>query len=155
MNQRESYVVGTAWERFWPKVLISDGCWEWTAGKDNRGYGRFQADGFRLAHRWAWFILNGPIPDGLELDHLCRNQGCVNPFHLEPVTHAVNVARAFADQTHCLRGHPYDAENTYRTPGGRRRCRQCKLEYDRIYREEHREQIREGDRGRVRQRRKL
>ena len=97
--------------RFWNKVRIGPTpidrpdlgpCWEWTAHRDRRGYGRFavgsQTDGsYRsaaLAHRLAYETLVGPIPDGLEPDHLCRNQPCVNPGHLEPVTHAVNLQRS-------------------------------------------------------------
>ena len=83
-----------------------------------------------LAHRMIYELLVGPIPDGLEIDHLCRNRGCVNPGHMEPVTHRENlmrgdtVAAANPAKTHCIRGHPYDDENTYRY-GSHRYCRAC------------------------------
>jgi hypothetical protein len=113
-------------ERFWEKVDKSGGCWEWTAYK-RQGYGRFSMPGGPvLAHRLAWLMLIGPIPAGLVLDHLCRNPGCVNPAHLEPVTPGVNVMRgtgpiaANATKTHCPAGHPYD-----RISAKRRECRTC------------------------------
>lgn len=87
-------------ERFWEKVDLGL-CWEWTAFRDVNGYGRFGV-GSRTAgtarvmqaHRWAWEHLVGPVPPGLELDHLCGNKGCVNPDHLEPVAHDENMRRA-------------------------------------------------------------
>lgn len=84
-------------ERFWPKVdrRGPDECWPWLATLDRYGYGTFH-DGRRLtgAHRMAYELLRGPIPDGLELDHLCRTRGCVNPAHLEAVTHRENMGRS-------------------------------------------------------------
>lgn len=88
-------------DRFAAKVAIDDtGCWIWTAGRDDDGYGQFRADDrTRQAHVWIWEqVLSGPVggrlPEGLELDHMCRNRACVNPEHLELVTHTVNVERA-------------------------------------------------------------
>lgn len=91
--------TGTVTERFWPKVeRVEDGCWLWTASLTGDGYGRISLGGkfgpMGLAHRVAYELLVGPIPEGLELDHLCRVRRCVNPEHLEPVTHAENVRRA-------------------------------------------------------------
>lgn len=86
-------------ERFLHKIAIQpDGCWLWIASKRKRdGYGDFRVDGHtQLAHRWAYVYFVGPIPEGLELDHTCRNPSCVHPEHLEPVTHRVNHIRGAA-----------------------------------------------------------
>ena len=114
-------------ERFWSKVELSAGCWEWLAGKNQYGYGRFSYGGKDwLAHRYAYTILVGPIPDGLQLDHLCRNRGCVRPHHLEAVEPVMNSRRGMvATKTKCVRGHPFTAENT-RTSRGYRECVACK-----------------------------
>jgi hypothetical protein len=85
--------------RFWSKVDKGGpgGCWVWTASLNNMGYPRFNAgDREMLAHRFAYEDVVGPIPDGLELDHLCRRPVCVNPAHLEPVTHRENMRRMVA-----------------------------------------------------------
>lgn len=116
-------------ERFWPKVDKGgpDGCWLWTASFNPYGYGQFYT-GSRLgkAHRFAYELVVGPIPDGLELDHLCRNRGCVNPAHLEPVTHVENQRRM--RKSHCFRGHAYDEANTLKLRDGKRQCRSCNRE---------------------------
>ena len=127
----------TTSERFWSKVNRHGPipefrpdlgrCWIWEAARtDNGQYGRFY-DGHRMAyvHRWAWESVQGPIPEGLHIDHLCRVTLCVNPAHLEPVTQAENNRRASRLITHCLQGHPYDEKNTYTRPQGGRRCREC------------------------------
>lgn len=122
-------------ERFWAKVRIADDdeCWEWTASVCDEGYGRFNANDIELpstlAHRIAWTWLVGPIPDGLTLDHLCRNTSCVNPNHLEPVTASENSRRAIPwnrGKTHCVHGHEFDEANTYVCRNGRRACRTCR-----------------------------
>lgn len=120
-------------ERFWAKVLKTDeGCWIWIAGKSTKGYGKFNLGGRTVsAHRLSYEWARGPIPEGRELDHLCRNRACVKPDHLEPVAHHENVLRGNlgkATATHCGYGHPYTSENTYvRKDGKGKDCRQCKL----------------------------
>ena len=80
--------------RFVDKILIGDGCWEWQGARSGNGYGTLGVDGrTRLAHRLSYQHFIGPIPDGLDLDHLCRVRWCVNPRHLEPVTRSVNATR--------------------------------------------------------------
>ena len=116
--------------RFWTKVQPqSNGCWEWTAAKDGKGYGAFNIGGkMRLAHRVAYDTLIGPMPKGLESDHLCRNISCVYPAHIEPVTRSENLRRArllLVPKTHCPHGHPYTDDNLYINPKGHRLCRTC------------------------------
>lgn len=119
-------------ERFWPKVMLGEsGCWLWTASVSTAGYGQFWT-GRRIAaaHRIAYEEFVGPIPEGLQLDHLCRNRGCVNPAHLEPVTCRENLMRGDTPaarqlrRTHCPSGHPYAGDNLY-VYKGERRCREC------------------------------
>lgn len=121
-------------KRFWSKVDFTGDCWIWTAAVDKDGYGRFRTPTTHIrAHRWAWERVNGPIPEGLMIDHLCRNPGCVNPAHLEPVTNRENQLRGVGfpaknvARTHCPKGHPYNTENT-RHHKGRRICRTCERE---------------------------
>lgn len=116
----------------------STGCMLFTGTLDRDGYGRLQVNGRRwVAHRAAYELAHGPIPDGLTLDHLCRVRNCVNPAHLEPVTLRENVLRGEGQSarnavaTHCHQGHPFDEANTYRRPGGGRTCRACKRITDR------------------------
>ncbi len=121
--------------RFWSKVDTTGECWEWTAAKDRYGYGKFWIDGKRKkAHRVAYELEVGEIPQGLELDHLCRNTACVRPDHLEAVTHKQNTLRGEglsaqnARKTHCDSGHPFDDANTYVRRYGGRDCRTCNRE---------------------------
>lgn len=127
-------IDGTVEYRFWSKVDKSETCWLWTAGRNLQGYGRFtELYGTRLAHRISWEMLVGPIPEWLELDHLCRTPACVRPSHLEPVTSRVNVLRGEgipaknAQKTHCKHNHKFTPENTYNPPGqpNSRMCREC------------------------------
>ncbi len=118
-------------ERFRKKYVVNlEGCWLWTGSVGKTGYGRLGGPG-TSAHRRSYMMAVGPIPDGLELDHLCRVRCCVNPDHLEPVTHQENVRRGISGHleratTHCPKGHPYDDKNTYHTPAGKRDCRECR-----------------------------
>src|SRR5262245_5795537 len=111
-----------------------NGCLFWTGCRTKLGYGRFNVcDPARvgLAYRWWWEQANGLVPEGLELDHLCRNPPCVEPTHLEAVTHKTNLLRGegvsakHARKTHCDFGHLYDESNTYRRKNGSRECRVC------------------------------
>ena len=135
--------------RFWAKVAKSDGCWLWI-GKTNRGgygqaydhrgssKGRHQA----LAHRMAYELAIGPIPDGLTLDHLCRTRACVRPDHLRPCTIGENLrapgATTFqarnAAKTRCKRGHELAGENLSVNNRGQRVCLTCYRERKRLYR---------------------
>ena len=125
-------------ERFWAKVNKSGGgCWEWTGPKARGGYGAFWTGTKQVgAHCYAYELLIGPIPEGCEIDHLCRNHGCVNAAHMEAVTHQENTLRGntqaarHAAKTHCPQGHAYDLINTYRRPDGCRQCRTCRREAD-------------------------
>lgn len=113
-------------------------CWMWTGALDKGGYGR---RGRTSAHRWSYEHHVGPIPDGLEIDHLCRVRACVNPLHLEPVTKQENIARAVPFRTPrrkreaCANGHAYDATTTYVRPSGKRQrsCKKCAAAYMREY----------------------
>jgi len=128
-------------ERFWNKCIPepNGGCWLWVGGLRGHGYGvvgsrRAMKRWSVQAHRMSYEALIGPIPHGLELDHRCSVSCCVNPAHLDPVTHRENVRRGQVGRTTAIRqsskrycpiGHPYDQENTY-WQGHRRSCRACR-----------------------------
>lgn len=115
--------------RFWRRVVRNpeDGCWDWTGAGRADGYGRLMV-GWKYirAHRFAYRMLVGPIPNGLDLDHLCRNRRCVNPAHLEPVTRRENLARGIGwsgvngRKKACYKGHPLVMGSN-----GKRRCKTC------------------------------
>ena len=146
--------------RFMARVVVTEwGCWEWQDSLNKGGYGQFQMNGKRLlAHRASYLLHVGPIPDGLDLDHLCHTRDpdcpggdgcphrrCVAPDHLEPVTRSVNLQRGNTGLwrtyiTHCPKNHPYDEVNTYYSRRGGRGCRQCRSEASRKYHERKRAQ---------------
>ena len=125
-------------ERFWLRVQKTDTCWIWTGAKTGSGYGVITGEYNSatkkcpavLAHRYSYLIHNGELPE--ELDHVCFNTDCVNPHHLEAVTHAENMRRSDmkrgirSAKTHCPKGHPYSGKNLfYRASRNRRECRTC------------------------------
>ena len=131
--------------RFWKFVVKGSTCWWWS--RDKQGYGHFviKSPVYVMAHRWSYEYAYGPIPEGLVIDHLCRNESCVNPDHLEAVTAGENQRRGDTSRngyingniykTHCLNGHEFTSENTYLSQG-HRKCRTCHLERYRAARDE-------------------
>lgn len=123
------------------------GCWVWTGKINRRGYG-YAGPNNRAAHRILYELHVGPIPDGLVIDHLCRNKLCVNPAHLEPVTPKENTLRGIgptavnALKTHCPKGHPYDDSNT-KDRGHGRECRVCYNARTRLYKQRVRQEARQ------------
>jgi len=129
---------GSDTDRFWSMVAKGpDGsCWLWTASVQVRrgGYGQFKVGGkTRRTHIVAYELIVGAIPNGKVLDHLCRTPRCVNPAHLDPVTHGENTRRGMAPSAiayrtnRCQRGHAFTEANTIRRPNrpGKRECRTC------------------------------
>lgn len=128
-------------ERFKRKVFIDTlcvsgkpelgPCWLWTPSVNEHGYGRLLVDGVWIkAHRLSYELFKGLLPDDLEVDHLCRIRKCVNPDHLELVTHEVNQSRAIMFnglKTHCVNGHEFTTFNTYIRRNGGRQCKTCTL----------------------------
>jgi hypothetical protein len=137
----------TVLERFMAKVVWNGGedeCWIWEGSVSPNGYGEFWLDGVKqFAHRVAYKLFVGPIPEGLQVDHVrergCVNRNCVNPAHLEPVAQRENLLRGdtisakASAATHCPQGHPYDAENTHVRANGHRQCRACQRIRQRAY----------------------
>jgi hypothetical protein len=130
-------------ERIRNKIDFTENCWIWKKKVSKAGYGRYSVRRKNLptkdytVHRIIYELLVGPVPQGLELDHLCRNRRCCNPAHLEAVTHKVNNNRGMGPsginsrKTHCKNGHAFTEENTcyLMNPKQKRRCRICWRSY--------------------------
>jgi hypothetical protein len=116
-----------------------DGCWMWTGYRQNNGYGAIRIGGRTgrsvLAHRFVFEFFRYPIPAGFEIHHRCRNRGCVNPFHLQAVTHRDNLlkddtlAARHAAAQFCPHWHKYDTANTIMSKTGSRKCRTCQKKW--------------------------
>lgn len=118
-------------------------CWTWKGHLHQSGYGqaRLRKRTYQ-AHRLAYELRFGLVPEGKELDHLCRNRACVNLTHLEAVDHQTNVQRAFADKMTCRNGHEYTTDNTIRyTSDNARRCRTCRLEQNKVNKQRYRQNL--------------
>lgn len=129
-------------QRLMSKVTKTDSCWLFNGNLNDRGYGRIRRNRGRLefVQRVAYEIFIGSIPPDMEIDHLCRVRNCVNPSHLEAVSHKENIHRGNGlcainrRKTQCYKGHKFDAENTYLPPKGGRVCKACTREKDAKYR---------------------
>lgn len=132
-------------------VESDSGCWIWTGQLDESGYGKFKMRGRRStgSHRASWLVYRGDIPEGLVVDHLCRNRACVNPWHMDLVTVRVNTRRGemagrvgHAKDTHCKNGHPFSGANlyVYRERSGyvRRVCIECRRRRSRAWKDKSR-----------------
>lgn len=136
----------SAWFESGRVVADSNGCWVWRGARDRQGYGFVKVSGFQWrAHRLAYHLQVGPIPDGFTIDHLCRNASCIRPEHLEAVTNKTNVLRGIgisaenARKTHCKRGHLLSPENLIKH-SRQRVCKTCHLQGQKDRRERERHQ---------------
>ena len=126
-------------DRFWQYAVPepNSGCWLWVGCSSKKGYGRFWSGGRHgpqvFAHRWAWQHFVGSIPAGLEIDHKCKTTVCVNPEHLQVVTHHFNAGQARRDAVHCPQGHLLDGVKR-RKNSTMRYCKTCAVMYSRRYR---------------------
>ena len=130
------------WNRIVERTVITADCWYWTGKPANTGYGQINRNRIvRNPHRIVYEMLVGEIPEGKQLDHLCRNRLCVNPKHLEPVTPKENLLRSPLTvpsinkaKTHCPSGHPYDENNTQTQKDGSRKCKVCSYKRKKAWR---------------------
>lgn len=124
------------------RLYAGSPCLEWSGRLNRDGYGITydpRRGHTRVVHRIAWELNNGLVPEGRELDHLCRNRACASLLHLEPVPHVENVRRGDAGghlkrRTHCPRGHSYEGANLRRLPDGSRECKTCRIDRKRVAR---------------------
>lgn len=133
-------------------VIAENDCWVWLGAKDKDGYGQISIKKPRCttlrAHVVSYEAINGKVPTGLVLDHLCKNPSCINPTHLEPVTNKVNILRGVgraalnAQKTRCPKGHPYAGGNLYVNPKGQRICRLCNCYAQQRYRQQKKDALR-------------
>jgi hypothetical protein len=125
-------------ERFWQRVAVSDGCWEWTGTRDKDGYGEISRPGTNAgkvrAHRLSWELHNGDVPEGLWVLHRCDNPPCVRPDHLFVGDYLANIRDMMEKgrakrplSTHCHRGHEMTEQNTYLWTNGIKTVRQCRI----------------------------
>lgn len=136
-------------ETVFSRIEVTGFCWNWTGNTASGGYGRvWMGNQVYSAHRLMYEYLVGPIPAGLQIDHLCRNVICVNPDHLEPVTAKVNLSRNFsppamnAQKHYCSNGHEFTESNVYHRPDGTgKHCRQCALAAGARYRAKKRTEL--------------
>ena len=138
--------------RMYATVTTPDGCVEWSGTRYSSGYGRITEGRKKhyYVHRWAYEYFIGPIPEGMVIDHICRNRACCNPSHLEVVTSGENTRRGFPyreRKTHCIRGHEYTAENTHLNSAGFRECKICLKERGKRRNDE--KKVRRNSQGRV------
>jgi hypothetical protein len=126
---------------FWSKVDKTETCWNWKGYLQPNGYAAYGSKKNRdYAHRISYRLFKGEIPNGLDIDHLCRNRKCINPEHLEAVSRRINLLRGIgfpsieAAQTHCIHGHEFNQVNT-NFNSGKRKCRACDAERHRKYRQ--------------------
>ncbi len=133
----------------YPLIIQENGCWIWPGQENGKGYGLVRFNLIKKSvHRVVYTHFRGIIPAGMQLDHLCRNRACANPWHLEPVTAQENCLRGNgpaavqARQTHCKRGHELSGENLYVFPCGRRRlCRACSRAWEQVNRRKSHEVV--------------
>lgn len=120
-------------DRLWGRLTLDGDCWTWTGPLTDKGYGQTVGHNRRYwyPHHLAYFLLIGDVPDGLVLDHLCRNRACANPYHLDPVPATVNTARGVEARwtEPCPNGHPATERKTI--PSGKNVCTACRRESDR------------------------